>query len=81
MDKKLITALAELTSNEGALTPVGKAALRSRIAYLESELANAPQKDFPPTHHFSQDVYAREMHMKADDIVIGAIHKKKNLNK
>lgn len=80
MDESMITALASLTNGGDKLTPIGMAALRSRIALLESELSKQPQVKIEPVHHFSRDVYAREITIKKDTLLVGAIHKHKNMN-
>jgi SET domain len=80
MDESAVAALAAITSTQGNLTPVGMAALRSRIAFLESELLKQPQIEPDITNHFSLGVYAREMRIKKDTLVVGAIHKFKNMN-
>jgi hypothetical protein len=75
-----IKALAEITSGDGALTPVGQATLRNRISLLEAEALKYEQADVPLQHHFSKDVYAREIIIKKDTVIVGAIHKFQNLN-
>ena len=80
MDENTVSALASLTNDEGSLTPVGMAALRNRIAILESEVANHPQIQPKITHHFSEGVYARQMELNKEELVVGAIHKFRNLN-
>lgn len=39
-----------------------------------------PQVEAPVKHHFSKGVYAREIFMPRDSIVIGKIHKTRHLN-
>lgn len=56
---------------------VGK---RDRIFAFEALLKQQPQLELKVVHHFSKDVYARELHIPAGTILIGEIHKFKNLN-
>lgn len=39
-----------------------------------------PPVEIPITHHFSKDIYGREMRMKAGDLVVGKIHRFSQLN-
>ena len=39
-----------------------------------------PQLNLQVVHHFSEGVYARELHIPAGTILVGEIHKFKNLN-
>jgi quercetin dioxygenase-like cupin family protein len=54
--------------------------LREMIARLEDKLKDAPQMEMPVRHHFSHGVYAREMEMTADSLVIGKIHRHRTMN-
>jgi len=54
--------------------------LRSQIAQLEEKMLTLPQVDIKITHHFSKDIYAREMFLPKGTLLIGKIHKFKNLN-
>lgn len=58
--------------------------IRSFIAAVEQRLVsgdyNGEPIDVPINHHFSQDVYAREMIVPKGAIIIGKIHKYQNLN-
>lgn len=53
---------------------------RDRIFAFEALLKQQPQLELKVVHHFSKDVYARELHIPAGTILIGEIHKFKNLN-
>lgn len=66
--------------DRGDLTPVGKAELRARIANLKDEVLKLPQVEVPLVHYFSKDVYAREITIKKDTLLVGAIHRFKNMN-
>ena len=57
-----------------------RARARGLIAAFEDHVKTLPQIDVPITHHFSKGVYAREMRMKENEIIVGAIHKYENLN-
>ena len=55
-------------------------ALRSKVLDLEGRMLQLPQLDLKVVHHFSNGVYARELHIPAGTILTGAIHKFENLN-
>lgn len=55
-------------------------ALRSKVLDLEGHMLQLPQLDLKVVHHFSNGVYARELHIPAGTILTGAIHKFENLN-
>jgi len=76
MEKDIIGAQNFFTSKH----PTAKAELRKQIAALEEFALKQPQLAIEITHHFSKSVYAREMFMPAGSIVIGKIHRHKNLN-
>lgn len=55
--------------------------IRGFIASIEEQMSLSPdQIDVPVTHHFSKDVYAREIRIPKDSIIVGKIHKFENLN-
>lgn len=57
--------------------------LRAKILYLESVLMNVPDEfkiEVPILNHFSNGVYAREMRMPKDCLVIGKIHRFENMS-
>ena len=58
--------------------------VRSIIQQMEEKALSGDHKgevvDIPIVHHFSKDVYAREMRAPKGAIVIGKIHKYQNLN-
>lgn len=53
---------------------------REKVLLAEAFLKEQPQLDLKVVHHFSKDVYARELHIPADTILTGEIHKFENLN-
>jgi len=58
-----------------------KAALRVKIERLEKAMMEMGEKlEIETNHHFSKDVYAREMRLNKDTLLVGKIHKHKNLN-
>jgi hypothetical protein len=65
---------------DGPMAEEDKANLRGVIAELETQLKDLDQVDIPIKHHFSKDVYAREITIPKGTIVIGKIHKYENLN-
>jgi hypothetical protein len=60
---------------------VDKIAVRDAVTKLKTmALADTKnQVEIPVSHYFSKDVYAREMRMKAGELVIGKIHRHQNL--
>ena len=54
--------------------------VREMIAELEKALSGLPQIEIPINEHFSKGVYAREMRVPKDSLIIGKIHKYQNLN-
>lgn len=55
-------------------------ATREKIIGLQAVISEFPQIDPPLVHHFSPGLYAREIHMKAGDLVVGKIHKHAHVN-
>jgi hypothetical protein len=53
---------------------------RECIHRLEEELSKFEQIEQDVTHHFSERVYAREMRLKKDELIVGKIHKYRSLN-
>jgi len=53
---------------------------RDKIFAAEAFMKTLPQLELKVVHHFSKDIYARELHIPADTILVGEIHKFKNLN-
>lgn len=55
--------------------------IRDYIAHIEEKCLESDTKiDVPVNHHFSKDVYAREMVVPKGSIIVGKIHKFQNLN-
>lgn len=54
--------------------------VRRFISIIETLLLTAPQADVPVTHYFSHNVYAREMKLKAETLLVGRVHLFENLN-
>jgi hypothetical protein len=54
--------------------------LRLKVFAAEAIMRELPQVKLEVIHHFSKGVYARELHIPADTILTGEIHKFKNLN-
>lgn len=50
------------------------------IKQLTDVIAAMPQVDISVTHHFSEGVYAREIFIPKNTILVGKIHKHKHLN-
>lgn len=57
-----------------------KEEIRDYIAGIESKMLSFPQVEFPLKHYFSKDVYAREMSAPAGALIVGKIHKLKNMS-
>ncbi len=59
---------------------VGTYDLRAKVFDLEAAMKQCPQIELKVIHHFSKDVYARELHIPAGVTLVGEIHKFENLN-
>ncbi len=57
-----------------------KAPSREQVFHLEDMMRQFPQREMRLEHHFSPGVYARELHIPADTILTGMIHKYAQLN-
>lgn len=53
---------------------------RNKVNEAEAVMAQMPQVDLVVKHHFSKDVYARELHIPKGVTLTGKIHKFENLN-
>lgn len=51
-----------------------------KIDALEAGIAELPPVEFEVVHHFSKGVYARELHIPANCVLTGKVHKYANLN-
>ena len=69
---------------QSALNELPQRSMRERVIAFEALISQHPDamgaKDFPLFHHFSPGVYARELHIPANVITIGRIHKYPCLN-
>lgn len=52
----------------------------AKVNTLEDGIRTLPAVDMPVKHHFSQGLYARELHIPAGTVLTGKIHKHQNLN-
>lgn len=59
---------------------VGNLNIRDKVFAAEAVMKQLPQREIKTIHHFSNRVYAREIHIPADTYVIGEIHKFENFN-
>jgi len=59
---------------------IDKPKLRASLSAIEEILSALPQLSIEIRHHFSKGVYAREMIMPKQSLVVGKIHKFANLN-
>ena len=48
------------------------------IYHLEAEILKMPQVDMPVDHDFCNGLYARTMHIPADTVLTGAIHREES---
>jgi hypothetical protein len=53
---------------------------KDKVTVLGQYLATLPQKDCALIHRFAPGVYLREIHMPADTVVIGKVHKTEHFN-
>ena len=54
--------------------------IRDKVFAAEAYMKEQPQVPIETIHHFSKDVYAREIRIPAGTLLTGEIHKFKNLN-
>jgi len=59
---------------------MNKLEIRELIAEVETAIQLGEQIEVPVVHHFSQDVYAREMVLPEGSLIVGKIHRFENLN-
>lgn len=53
---------------------------RDAIMELQEEMLQMPQVEMPVTHHFSKDLYGRELFIPAGTLLVGKIHKHQSFN-
>lgn len=54
--------------------------MREKVLRLEEMLRGFPQLPEQLTHHFADGVYARELHIPKDAVIVGKIHRHAHLN-
>lgn len=57
-----------------------KSIRRGIIFDLQKKMEEMPQVELEVVHNFSKGLYARELHIPAGTLLVGKIHKFKNLN-
>jgi hypothetical protein len=60
----------------GQVTTVTRAAVEA----IESQMLELPQVEMRVEHHYSDGLFARELHIPAGTTLTGAVHKFRNLN-
>jgi hypothetical protein len=70
--------MTELVVIEGGVTSPED--MRLKVMQVEAMMLQMPQVEMPVKHHFSQGVYARELHIPKGTILTGKIHKFPQLN-
>lgn len=50
------------------------------IQGFQRELLKFPQQEIETHHHFADGLYAREIHVKSDTILVGKMHKTEHIN-
>lgn len=53
---------------------------REKVAYLTHQFLSAEQKECLLTHRFEGDLYIREIHIPADTLLIGGVHRHGHVN-
>jgi hypothetical protein len=65
----------------GDIVTNNPADMRARVNALEAAIREQPETaELDVHHHFSNGVYARELHIPAGCVLVGKIHKFENLN-
>lgn len=76
--------LMVFSEEKSFLTLEEKQEITNKILTIESMIKQTPEhlerKDIPLKHFFSQDVYAREIEVPAGSLLVGEMHRFKNLN-
>ena len=54
--------------------------MRTQICAIEAEMLKLPQIEIPVKHYFSHGMYAREITVPANALIIGLIHKYPQIN-
>lgn len=62
------------------LTLLNSVGTRDKVFEIEVLMKNMPQLELKVVHYFSKGVYARELHIPAGTVLVGEIHKFRNLN-
>lgn len=52
---------------------------RGDIERLQEQMLTLPQVELPTVHHFAHGTYVREMHVKADTVLVGKVHKTEHI--
>lgn len=73
----MLNNLTQIKDDLAFLDGVGN---RDKVFAIEALMLEQPQVELKVVHHFSKDVYARELHIPAGIILTGEIHKFENLN-
>lgn len=78
--RKLIKEQQQLPAIFSAVPNMNISEVRDLIADIEYRVSQAPQIEPPVKHHFSKDVYARELFIPKGTLIVGKIHKYENFN-
>jgi len=54
--------------------------LREKVAALEEQMLQLPQTAMLMRHHFADGLYAKELHIPAETVIVGKVHKAEHLN-
>ena len=57
-----------------------QSSMREKVFKAEALMLQMPQRELEVKHYFSQGVYARELYIPKDTILVGKLHKYKQLN-
>lgn len=57
-----------------------QSSMRAKVFKAEELMLQMPQRELEVKHYFSQGVYARELFIPKDTILVGKLHKYKQLN-
>lgn len=65
---------------ERQLVPLPNKPSLAKIQELERAIALLPQTEMPPTHHFADGLYGREITIPAGTVLTGKMHRQDHLN-
>jgi len=79
-ETNLLQTIQRQASSGALANPKDRAELVAKIFQLQDEVGKLPQETGGLQHHFSEGLYGRELSLTKGTLIVGKIHKYKNLN-